>query len=236
MLQTNNVQNEAQISNFTSSNEALNSQQIQVSQVVDEIERCIKSLEENFEIIPWDNRVYYAEFLAQSYYQTSQTPRLEALAISQCSAKSNFFPLFLESFQGELGHESLALQDLKSLGYSIESFPELPATSSFYHSIFYFMNYESSLSILGYKIPLEGFACLDSQKLFYEKMLGLYGESSTSFLKVHDSEDVSHYKQGLEMLQMCASKDLIAICKVCQQLSYASGAIREAILKKHLNK
>jgi pyrroloquinoline quinone (PQQ) biosynthesis protein C len=130
----------------------------------------------------------------------------------------------------------LALQDLNSLGYSIESFPELPATSSFYHSLYYFLNYENSLSILGYKLPLEGFACQDSQKFFYEKMVGLYGESSTSFLKVHDSEDVSHYQQGLEMLQMCESKDLIVICKVCQQLSYAFGAMTEAIAKKHLNK
>jgi hypothetical protein len=236
MPKANHVQNEAQVSALLSSTEALNSQEIQIYQVVEEIEKCIKILEEDLERLPLDNKEIYADFLAQSYYQTSHTPRLEALAISRCSANSNFFPLFLEGFQGEIGHESLALQDLKSLGYSIESFPELPATSSFYHSLYYFMNYESSLSILGYKLPLEGSACQDSQKLLYEKMLDLYGESSTSFLKVHDSEDVSHYKQGLEMLQMCESKDLIAICKACQHLSYASVAITEAILKKHLNK
>lgn len=129
----------------------------------------------------------------------------------------------------------MAIQDLKSLGYSIEFFPELPATSSFYHSLYYFIDYESSLSILGYKLPLEGAACQDSQKLFYKKMLDLYGPSSTSFLKVHDSEDVSHYKEGLKMLQMCEIKDLIIIGQVCQHFSYASRAITEAILKKHFN-
>ena len=236
MLEANNVQNEEQVSNFTNSTEALNPQQIQVSQVVEEVEKCIKSLEEDCERVPWENRIFYAELLAQIYYQTSHTPRLEALVISKLSPNSNFFPLFLKSFQEELGHESLALQDLKSLGYSIESFPELPATSSLYHSIFYFMNYESTLSLLGYRLPLEGLACQDSQKLFYEKMLDLYGKSATSFFKVHALEDVSHYKQGLKMLQMCESKDLIAICKACQYLSYAHSAMIEAILKKHLNK
>jgi len=236
MLTANNVPNEDPVSNFINSTEALNSQQIQVSQVVEEVEKCIKSLEKGCERVPCENRIFYAEFLAQIYHRTSHTPRLEALAISKLSANSNLFPLFLKSFQEELGHESLALQDLKSLGYSIESFPELPATSSLYHSIFYFMNYESTLSILGFKLPLEGLVCQDSQKLFYEKMRDLYGKSATSFFKVHTLEDVSHYKQGLKMLQMCESKDLIAICKACQHLSYAHRVLIEAILKKHLNK
>ena len=86
MLAANNVQNEAQVSNFINSTEALNPQQIQVSQVVEEVEKCIKSLEEDCEIVPWENRIFYAELLAQIYYQTSHTPRLEDLAISQLSA------------------------------------------------------------------------------------------------------------------------------------------------------
>ncbi|BAY29810.1 hypothetical protein NIES2107_16540 [Nostoc carneum NIES-2107] len=234
MLQINNVQNEAQVSNLTSSTDELNYQLIRLSEVINEVEKSINCLQENFSKFPWDNRACYAEWLAQIYYQTSYTPRLEALAASRCNTNSSLFSLFLEGLKGELGHENLALKDLKSLGYSIESFPELPATSSFYHSLFYLMDYESPLSILGYKIPLEGFACHSSQKLFYKKMLGLYGESSTFFLKVHDSEDLAHYKQGLKMLEMCENKDLIAICKACQQLSYVSGAMLEAIAKKHL--
>lgn len=236
MSQANPIHNEVQANNLGPSKSPQNHQQNQMQNLIDEIENCIKLLEKEFEEIPWENPIIYAEVLAQSYYQTSHTPRLEALAISRCSANSNFFPLFMEGLQGEIGHESLALQDLNSLGYSIESFPELPATSSFYHSLYYFVNYESILSILGYKLPLEGVACQDSQKILYEKILKLYGASSTSFLKVHDSEDVSHYKQGLEMLQMCESKDLSLISKVCQHFSYASRAITEAILKKHLNK
>lgn len=237
MLKTDNVQNESQVSNLNSSiDEALDFQPIQLSQVINEIEKCIKSLEENSAKFPWENRACYAEWLAQCYYQTSYTPRMEALALSRCSTNSKLFPLFVESLKGELGHENLALKDLKSLGYSIESFPELPATSSYYHSIFYLMNYESSLSILGYRIPLEGFASQDSEILFYEKMRDLYGESSTSFLKVHALEDVSHHKQGLKMLQMCESKDLITICKACQQLSYVDEVILEAIKNKHINK
>ncbi|MEG4453284.1 hypothetical protein [Microcoleus sp. N9_A1] len=207
-----------------------------VSQVINEIEKCIKSLQENSAKFPWDNRLVYAETLAQSYYQTSHTPRIEALALSRCSANSIFFPFFVESLKGELGHENLALQDLQSLGYSLESFPELPATSSFYQSIFYLINYESPLSILGYRLPLEGFAIQDSEIILYEKILALYGESATSFYKVHALEDVSHYTKGLEMLAMCEIKDLIAISKACQQLAYLDQALSEAIAKKHLSK
>lgn len=235
MLQTTTLENQLQDDNLNVSIENIDSNQIQVSQVVNEIEKCIDSLEEGFKETPWNNRLCYAEFLAQSYYQTSYTPRLEALAISRCNADSDFFPLFLESFQGEIGHESLALQDLKSLGYSIRSFPELPATASVYHSIFYFMNYESPLAVLGYKIPLEGFANRESQKLFYQKMVDLYGESSTSFLKVHDAEDTCHYRQGLEMLQMCTSRDLTIISKVCQQASYTFRAMMASITKTYIN-
>lgn len=183
MLITDNVQNESQVTNLNSSIETLDSQSIQLSQTIKEIEKCMKSLEENASKFPWENRVCYAEWLAQCYYQTSYTPRMEALALSRYSTNSKLFPFFIESLKGELGHENLALRDLQSLGYSIDSFPELPATSSYYHSIFYLMDYESSLSILGYRIPLEGFASQDSEILFYEKMRDIYGESSTSFLK-----------------------------------------------------
>ncbi|MBE9056956.1 iron-containing redox enzyme family protein [Sphaerospermopsis sp. LEGE 08334] len=234
MLITDNVQNESQVTNLNSSIETLDSQSIQLSQTIKEIEKCMKSLEENASKFPWENRVCYAEWLAQCYYQTSYTPRMEALALSRYSTNSKLFPFFIESLKGELGHENLALRDLQSLGYSIDSFPELPATSSYYHSIFYLMDYESSLSILGYRIPLEGFASQDSEILFYEKMRDIYGESSTSFLKVHALEDVSHHKQGLKMLEMCDTKDLMAICKACQQLAYVDEVILEAIKKKHL--
>ena len=235
MLQINDVQDKLQVANITSSTYTLNDQSIQLSQVINEIDKSIHSLQEHFSKFPWENRDCYAEWLAQTYYRTSYTPRLEALAASRCSTNSSFFHSFLEGLRGELGHENLALKNLKSLGYSIESFSEMPATSSSYHSIFYLMDYESPLSLLGYKIPLEGFASQDSQKLFYEKMLGLYGESSTFFIKVHDSEDSVHYKQGLKMLEMCEKNDLIAISKACQQVSYAFEVMLEAIAKKHLN-
>ena len=230
MLVTNQESNINQVNSLDVSRESL------LSKVIDEIEKCIKSLEQNWAKVSWDNRLVYAETLAQSYYQTSHTPRIEALALSRCSANSSFFPLFVESLQGELGHENLAVQDLQSLGYSLESFPELPATSSFYHSIFYLINYESPLSILGYRLPLEGLATQESQILFYERIRDLYGESSTSFYKVHALEDVSHYEKGLKLLEMCESKDLIAIYKACQQLAYVDEALSEAIAKKHLSK
>lgn len=230
MFVTNQYSNDNQVNALDVSRENL------LDQVIEKIENCMKLFEQNSAKIPWDKRLVYAEMMAHNYYQTSHTARIEALALSRLSANSKFFPFFVESLQGELGHENLALQDLESLGYSLESFPELPATSSFYHSIFYLINYESPLSILGYRLPLEGFAIQESEIIFYEKIRDMYGESSTSFYKVHAFEDVSHYQKGLKLLEMCESKDLIAIYKACQQLAYLDEALSEAIIKKHLNK
>ena len=102
MLKIDNVKNESQVSNLNSPIEALTLQSTQFSQVIAEIEKCMEFLQKNSEKFPWENRECYAEWLAQCYYQTSYTPRFEALALSRCSSSSDLFPFFVESLKGEL--------------------------------------------------------------------------------------------------------------------------------------
>lgn len=100
MSQTNHSHNELEDCNLTRSATPQTYEEI-LHFVIEEVEKSIKLLEKECEDIPWENPIIYAEYLAQSYYQTSHTPRLEALAISRCSAKSKFSLYFLKVFKGK---------------------------------------------------------------------------------------------------------------------------------------
>jgi len=152
----------------------------------------------------WEDEKTYANWLAQSFYYVSWTTRQLALASARTKpgSEDSLHWRFIEEAKEEKKHELLAAKDIKSLGYEINQFPELPHTSFFYQSLSYMIENEHPVAILGFALTLEGFAAKKAH-LFYPKVLAAHGEESSTFMRLHCEVDVEHFDNALPHLESC---------------------------------
>lgn len=149
---------------------------------------------------PWDNREFYSAWLSQTYFFAKDTTRLLMLCGSHLSRDyQSLHTRFIEHVNEERGHEFLLLRDLKTLGFKIEEFAELPITAGFYQSQYYWIQHRSPFAFFGYILALEALGS-EYGTLIYKKVQAAFGASATTFLRVHAEEDVDHTKKAYEAL------------------------------------
>src|SRR5262245_10458503 len=96
--------------------------------------RTLQALQE----APWESKEFYAEFLAQSYYYTSYSTRLLAMAAALSGPDEGaFFKRSIQHISEEHGHDRIALTDLKRLGSTIENHRELGLTRTIWEAQFW---------------------------------------------------------------------------------------------------
>jgi pyrroloquinoline quinone (PQQ) biosynthesis protein C len=160
----------------------------------------IQEVEEIMLASPWENREFYADFLAQTYYYVSHSTRLLALAISYFQIdRDQLHNRFAAHIAEEKAHERLALNDIKKLGFELSRFPQLGHTRAFYESQYYKIERQEATSLLGYIVLLEEVSVQIGPKI-YKRVSEAYGKQAASFLRVHVEEDPGHVEQAMSLI------------------------------------
>jgi hypothetical protein len=151
----------------------------------------------------WSNPDVYGDFLAQTYHHICHSTRLLAAAGSRfTTAQDQFHLQCMKHATEERSHEKLSLSDLKTIGRSLENFPELPATKALYRSAYYLIDRESPITLFGYAYFLE---CMGIAGAKVEAIVKpIYGVQSVKHLSLHANEDSEHieaYESALDKLE-----------------------------------
>jgi len=189
---------------------------------------CVKQIEKLCHDVNWEDKNLYADWLAQTYYYVSHATRVLSKAASICTLEQEpLHKAFLKSINEEKNHEILALNDLTKLGTSIDHFPEHVETSAYYQALYYLMDYHGPFALVGYFLPLEGLGAIGSGEL-YDRIMNAHGAKAASFVQVHAKADVSHYDDGLDILNGLNAEQL----KIVQRSLFLSTELYCNILQK----
>jgi hypothetical protein len=164
--------------------------------VLDHVEQLGASVQK----FPWENKIAYGCWLAQTYYFVRHTTSFLSLTASRFGPRERDRQYFqLHHLREESGHDLLLLNDLAALGLKLETFEELPETSALYQSQYYFVDHENPASHWAYAYLLEGLAA-KKISTFLHRVESSHPTGSSQFLRVHMDEDQRHFERGLGML------------------------------------
>lgn len=181
-----------------------------------------------FKEFPWENKLAYAQYLAQTYYYVCHSTRLLAASAARFSqADQGFHNRFLKHTGEETSHELLALRDLQKLGYNIKDFPELAQTRTFYETQYYKIEHIDPIALMGYILALETMAAKEL-KGTCEKLNALYGRDCVKFLNVHNEEDPDHVDKALEVISKLSQERLEAINHNMEQTAICYADLLQA--------
>lgn len=151
--------------------------------------------------LPWNDKHSYANYLAQTYYYVNHSERLLALAAARLGNEDDLMQRrFFKHLSEESAHDKLLLNDLKSLGFQLEDFPEASETKMFWETQYYKIEHQDPAALLGYIYFLEDLACSICPELT-KLLTELYGKKCVSFLKLHGEEDPDHVTKAYEQIK-----------------------------------
>jgi pyrroloquinoline quinone (PQQ) biosynthesis protein C len=161
---------------------------------------CVERIGSSAQAFPWENKVAYGCWLAQTYYFVRHTASFLALTASRFGPWQRDRQYFqLRHLREESGHDQLLLNDLNALGLKLDAFTELPETSALYQSQYYFIDHENPASHWAYAYLLEGVAARKI-RTFIDRVESSHPTGSSQFLRVHMDADSGHFERGLGML------------------------------------
>lgn len=163
------------------------------------------------------SREHYMAFLAEEYHNTTVNPKLMALFISHLNTDSHKTAgKLLKHAAMELGHNEMAMQDLKALGgdtAEVRRGRPLPATEALAALIAFEIQHRNPKAFLGYLYHMENISV---------KMAGKSGdtfsklqipESALTFLREHSDADPTHVRWNRDYLEdfILTREDLDAV-------------------------
>lgn len=152
--------------------------------------------------LPWQDKAFYTNYLAQTYYFVSHSTRLLARSISHFGVDRDIlYKRFVAHLKEENYHEKIAINDLSALGYRPDDFLELPITKAFWESQFYKIDQSKGTSLLGYILYLEAIPVY-----CFKGVLAKLPRGASKFAEVHMEEDPKHLEHVIEMIEKL-SKD-----------------------------
>lgn len=161
---------------------------------------------------------HYAAYLRETYFYTREDPQIQAACTTYFRGTDRaLVKLFLHHAISEVGHDQLALDDLRLLGFDttrISSEYPLPNTTALISFPFYAMQYRSTYSYLGYLYFLEFIPTSRGAGIIGSlKEMGV-PDGALTFLQEHNAVDVQHNKlmrrYANEMLRDIAARDEVA--------------------------
>lgn len=190
----------------------------------------VNKLVEEFRNQPWTNKSFYANWLAQSYYYTSYSTRMLAAAAGWSSPVNDksYYRRSLTHINEEQGHELIALNDLKSLGLTVENFPESGVTRAMWEPQFYKI-LKDPASLLGYILALEVLA-VRTFKEFHAELAKTYTADAVKFVKVHADDDPDHVESALAQIEKCNESEKKTI-----QMNFEQTLTMYGLMLKELN-
>lgn len=159
---------------------------------------CVQKLIKTINDIDLRDRDVYMNWLAQTYYYTSNSERL-LRTFAEDSNIEGVKQRWLAHADEESGHENLALSDLKKMGGRLEDFPELQITKDLYEKQLPISKKTNGIAPFGWALALEGMAANINEDYVIDIMVK-HGKNATRFAKVHAEEDEDHIVKALEMV------------------------------------
>lgn len=159
-----------------------------------------------FDAEPWMKRVsqaeielkHYKSFLQETYFETQRNPQVQAFATAYLDVDQHaMIKKFYAHAASEVGHDQLALNDLKAVGHDIEKTKKdrpLPSTIGLISLPFYLIQFVNPVAYLGYLFHLEFFPTKKASE--YMQGLGKLNvpKEALSFLLDHSEIDQHHNK------------------------------------------
>ncbi len=141
---------------------------------------------------------HYKSVLREIYHYTKEDPQLQALAaVYFRGSDRHSVKLFLRHAIAEVGHDLMALEDLKVMGESPDQvFTQnpLPATTALTAFPFYWVNFQNPIGYLGYLFFLEHMPTQHGAIYATALMQAGVPEAAMGFLQEHMHVDVGHNK------------------------------------------
>ena len=134
----------------------------------------------------------------------------------------------LKHLREEVGHEELAIKDMKAMGLQLNHFPELPETALIYQSQYYWIERHGPVSHVGYSLMLEGLAVREGKWLM-EKIERHYGKEAATFIRVHAMDDVAHFQEGIRRLSGATVEEIDQAVRNLEQSRFLYSAMLERI-------
>jgi Iron-containing redox enzyme len=182
---------------------------------------------------------HYKAVLREIYHYAKEDPQIQALASVYFRGQDRAtVKMFLKHATSEIGHDLMALEDLRHLGEDISQIPTslpLPSTIALTAFPFYQIHYHNPIGYLGYLYFLEHMPTLAGTS--YTAALTAAGvpAAAMTFLHEHMSVDVAHNNLMQEYLVRLVrtEADLSAVCYAIRVTGYLygemlAGAVRSA--------
>lgn len=149
---------------------------------------------------------HYQSILRQIFHHTRENPQIQALATVYFRGEQRrAIRKFYQHAISEIGHDQLALNDLKALGVDVSAIPyerPLPATTAMLGYAFYQIQNLNPVGYLGYLYFLEFLPTQQGGEIMaILERLGV-PRAAMSFLEDHTRIDVGHNKMMESYLEM----------------------------------
>jgi pyrroloquinoline quinone (PQQ) biosynthesis protein C len=181
---------------------------------------------------PWDKKVAYAEFIAQTYYYVRHSTRLLALAAGMIEpGNRKAFDRFIKHIGEERNHELLARRDMEGLGFNLDEMSEMPVTRLLWEPQYYKVIHQSPMALMGYILPLEALAANEGGKVV-QVLEQTYGSKCLHFLRLHGEEDIKHVKDAIALTESLGESDLLLVQENIEQTVLAYSLFLKEIAKK----
>ncbi len=136
--------------------------------------------------------------MRQVFHQTRENPQIQALATARFRGdQRDLVRAFFYHATAEVGHDQLALDDIRAIGMSTEGIHEerpLPATFALLSSAFHMIEHHSPVAYLGYMFHL-AYTPVQLGRMYMDclERAGI-PRSAMTFLDEHATVDVAHVK------------------------------------------
>jgi len=177
--------------------------------VVNTLNQMIDKLSQELSQLQWKDKNQYAQWLAQTYFYVRHTSEFLKLCepILREKGLSDALAHNLSHQREEAGHEKLLLNDLKTLGFNIEDFKELPSIQVLYNYQYYWLKRHKSVAAHNaYALLFEGTAA-QSGRILSDIVAAHYGKKAATFIEVHAGLDGEHFAEGLSALNSLPPKE-----------------------------
>lgn len=151
------------------------------------------------------SRAHYMAFLAEEYHNTTENPRIMALFVAHLdSGAHKAAGMLLRHAAQEMGHNDMALADLKILGGNdegVRASRPLPATEALAAFISFEIQRRDPKAFLGYLYHMESLSLRlagNAGDIFSRMQIP---ETALSFLREHAELDPGHMKLNRDYLE-----------------------------------
>lgn len=165
---------------------------------------------------------HYQMVLRQIFHHARENPQIQALAAVHFRGhQREMVSMFFKHAIQEIGHDQLALNDLKAMGVDVSSIPyerPLPATTALLSYPFFQITQRNPLGYLGYLFFLEFTPTHGGEK--YMELFKAIGvpEEALSFIHEHATVDIAHNKMMEKYIErlVTTEEEIEEICYAVQ--------------------